>query len=223
MRLCVGDDWTEDHHDIEVTDQADQVLARRVPEGVAGLGQLHELIGRFVPADGDAEVQVGIETDRGPWVAALIAAGYTVFPVNRCRRRGTGAGTACPGPRATAATRTCWLTWCYRCASAAPGGRWQPAGRGRQGAGPHAQDADLGAVRGGAAAAGELGPAMMGPIPGPERRVTRPRPAVPRFLDGSQGAGSGTSLPPEIPGAAPGAYCAAGPAWSVPLMFLSSS
>jgi hypothetical protein len=27
-------------------------------------------------------VQVGIETDRGPWVAALIAADYTVFPVN---------------------------------------------------------------------------------------------------------------------------------------------
>ena len=25
---------------------------------------------------------VGIETDRGPWVAALVAAGYTVFPVN---------------------------------------------------------------------------------------------------------------------------------------------
>ena len=50
--------------------------------GVAGIGQLHELIGRFVPAGGDAEVQVGIETDRGPWVAALIAAGYVVFPVN---------------------------------------------------------------------------------------------------------------------------------------------
>ena len=25
---------------------------------------------------------VGIETDRGPWVAALVAAGYLVFPVN---------------------------------------------------------------------------------------------------------------------------------------------
>jgi hypothetical protein len=83
MRLCVGDDWAEDHHDIEVMDEAGQVLARRrLPEGVAGIGQLHELIGRFVPADGDAEVQVGIETDRGPWVAALLAAGYTVFPVN---------------------------------------------------------------------------------------------------------------------------------------------
>src|SRR5262252_9064288 len=83
MRLCVGDDWAEDHHDIEVMGEAGTVLARkRLPEGVAGIGQLHELIGRFLPAGGDAEVQVGIETDRGPWVTALIAAGYTVFPVN---------------------------------------------------------------------------------------------------------------------------------------------
>jgi transposase len=84
VRLCVGDDWAEDHHDIEVMDEAGTVLARkRLPEGVAGIGQLHELAGRFLPADGnDAEVQVGIETDRGPWVAALIAAGYVVFAVN---------------------------------------------------------------------------------------------------------------------------------------------
>jgi len=32
-------------------------------------------------------VQVGIETDRGPWVAALIAAGYTVFAVNPLQMR----------------------------------------------------------------------------------------------------------------------------------------
>jgi hypothetical protein len=84
MRLLVGDDWAQDHHDIEVMDEAGRVLARRrVPEGVAGIGQLHELIGRFLPLQGtDAEVEVGIETDRGPWVVALIAAGYTVFPVN---------------------------------------------------------------------------------------------------------------------------------------------
>lgn len=83
MRLCVGDDWAEDHHDIEVMDEVGKVLVKkRLPEGVAGIGQLHELIGRFASADGDVVVQVGIETDRGPWVAALIAAGYTVFPVN---------------------------------------------------------------------------------------------------------------------------------------------
>lgn len=84
MRLFVGDDWAEDHHDIEVMDEVGKVLAtRRLPEGVAGMAQLHELLGRFVPEDTDgAEVVIGIETDRGPWVAALIAAGYTVYPVN---------------------------------------------------------------------------------------------------------------------------------------------
>ena len=84
MRLFVGDDWAEDHHDVEVMDEAGKVLAkRRLPEGAAGMTQLHALIGRFLPEDADdAEVVTGIETDRGPWVAALIAAGYTVFPVN---------------------------------------------------------------------------------------------------------------------------------------------
>ena len=85
MRLLVGDDWAEDHHDIEVMDEAGKVLAKkRLPEGVTGMAQLHALIGRFVPEDGmdSAEVVVGIETGRGPWVAALIAAGYSVFPVN---------------------------------------------------------------------------------------------------------------------------------------------
>jgi len=84
MRLFVGDDWAEDHHDVEVMDQAGKVLAkRRLPEGAAGIAQLHELIGRYLPADAaDAEVVIGIETDRGPWVAALVAAGYVVFPVN---------------------------------------------------------------------------------------------------------------------------------------------
>src|SRR5689334_9261613 len=65
-------------------DAAGKVLAkRRLPEGAAGMSQLHELIGRFLPEDADeVEVVIGIETDRGPWVAALVAAGYTVFPVN---------------------------------------------------------------------------------------------------------------------------------------------
>jgi transposase len=84
MRLFVGDDWAEDHHDIEVMDEAGAVLARRrLPEGPAGIAQLHELIGAHLPGDAaDAEVLVGIERDHGPWVAALAAAGYAVFPVN---------------------------------------------------------------------------------------------------------------------------------------------
>jgi hypothetical protein len=84
VRLFAGDDWAEGHHDIEVMDEAGKVLAkRRLPEGIAGMAQLHELIGRLLGEDGqDAEVVIGIETDRGPWVAALAAAGYLVFPVN---------------------------------------------------------------------------------------------------------------------------------------------
>ena len=84
MRLFVGDDWAEDHHDVEVMDGAGKVLAkRRLPEGVAGIAQLHGLIGAHLGEDADeAEVIVGIETDRGPWVTALISAGYLVFPVN---------------------------------------------------------------------------------------------------------------------------------------------
>ena len=52
MRLFVGDDWAEDHHDIEVMDEAGKVLAkRRLPEGAAGMTQMHALIGRFLPED----------------------------------------------------------------------------------------------------------------------------------------------------------------------------
>jgi hypothetical protein len=84
MRLFVGDDWAEDHHDVEVMNEAGKVLAKkRLPEGVAGMAGLHEMIGEQLGEDADdAEVVVGIETDRGPWILALVAAGYTVYGVN---------------------------------------------------------------------------------------------------------------------------------------------
>jgi hypothetical protein len=86
MVLFVGDDWSEDHHDVEVQDGSGRRLARvRLPEGVAGIARLHALIGQFVDPDdaaGAAQALVGIETDRGPWVAALVAAGYRVFAIN---------------------------------------------------------------------------------------------------------------------------------------------
>ena len=84
--LFVGDDWAEDHHDVEVLDEAGRRLGRaRLPEGVAGIDRFHALVGRFADPDdesGAGPVLVGIETDRGPWVAALVAAGYRVFAVN---------------------------------------------------------------------------------------------------------------------------------------------
>jgi transposase len=53
----------------------------RLGEGLAGVAQLHALIGQYLDG-GVEEVAIGIETDRGPWVIALIAAGYRVFAIN---------------------------------------------------------------------------------------------------------------------------------------------
>ena len=81
--LFVGDDWAEEHHDVEVQDESGQRVRARLPEGVVGIAKLHELIGRLAPDDLPPEqVLIGTETDRGPWVAALVAAGYTVYAVN---------------------------------------------------------------------------------------------------------------------------------------------
>jgi transposase len=84
VALFVGDDWAEDHHDVEVQDETGRRLGKaRLPEGVAGIARLHELIAGFTAPDrGPEQVLVGIETDRGPWVAALTAAGYRVFAIN---------------------------------------------------------------------------------------------------------------------------------------------
>jgi hypothetical protein len=98
--LFVGDDWAGDHHDIEVEDEAGQRLARqRMPEGLAGISRLHALIAASMPAEwawlpeGEAAglVKVGIETERGRWVQALVAAGYEVFALN------PGVGGPVPG------------------------------------------------------------------------------------------------------------------------------
>ena len=82
--LFVGDDWAEAHHDVEVQDETGRRLARRrLPEGVAGIGQLHALVAGHLDVDAEPEqVLIGIETDRGPWVAALLAAGYQVYAIN---------------------------------------------------------------------------------------------------------------------------------------------
>jgi transposase len=82
--LFVGDDWAEAHHDVELQNGDGTVaVRRRLPEGIAGISQLHGLIADHLSeSDEPAGVLIGIETDRGPWVQALLAAGYTVYPIN---------------------------------------------------------------------------------------------------------------------------------------------
>jgi transposase len=81
LGIYVGIDWAEAHHDICVLDEMGTVVAkRRIAEGLEGVGQLHALL-----ADHAAEpnqVVIGIETDRGLLVGALLAAGYQVYAIN---------------------------------------------------------------------------------------------------------------------------------------------
>jgi transposase len=77
----LGVDWGEAHHDLCLLDQDGSVLAaRRIADGLAGVGELHALVAAH--AQDPAEVAVGIETDRGLLVGALLAAGYQVYAVN---------------------------------------------------------------------------------------------------------------------------------------------
>ena len=89
--LFVGDDWAEDHHDVEIVNDRGHRLARkRLPEGMEGITGLHALVAMCMPSDwadldpGEVagRVKIGIETDRGSWVTALVAAGYEVFAIN---------------------------------------------------------------------------------------------------------------------------------------------
>jgi transposase len=92
VTLFVGDDWAEDHHDVEVVDETGRRLARaRLDEGMAGMTRLHELLAEHLDQDtvdpqtgtlAEGTVIVGIETDRGPWVSALVAAGYQLYAIN---------------------------------------------------------------------------------------------------------------------------------------------
>jgi transposase len=82
--LFVGDDWAEEHHDVELQDEAGRRLGKaKFGEGIAGIARLHELIAEHLDLGAEPDqVVVGIETDRGPWVQALLAAGYQVYAIN---------------------------------------------------------------------------------------------------------------------------------------------
>jgi transposase len=81
--LFVGDDWSEENHDVEFMDASGRTLARaRLKQGAAGMTRLHAMIGEHAGDGEDPAVRVGIETGRGLWVMALTAAGYEVFAVS---------------------------------------------------------------------------------------------------------------------------------------------
>jgi transposase len=79
--VFVGHDWAEDHHDVHVQDGEGHQLAKaRLADGVEGIAKFHALLAEHV--EDPAEVVIASETDRGLFVAALVAAGYQVYAVN---------------------------------------------------------------------------------------------------------------------------------------------
>jgi len=79
--VFVGIDWSEKHHDVCVIEHGGEILAKgRVAEGIEGISRLHAMVAEH--ADEPEDAIVGIETDRGLLVGALVAAGYQVFAIN---------------------------------------------------------------------------------------------------------------------------------------------
>jgi transposase len=80
-KVFVGHDWAEAHHDVHIEDEQGHRLAKaRLPEGMEGVARFHQLVAPFV--EDPAEVVIATETDRGLFVGALVAAGYTVLAIN---------------------------------------------------------------------------------------------------------------------------------------------
>ena len=82
MGLYCGIDWASDHHDVAVVNDDGQVLARgRVGNDAAGFAQALTLLADAGDTANDP-IPVGIETDRGLWIAALRATGRVIYPIN---------------------------------------------------------------------------------------------------------------------------------------------
>jgi transposase len=80
-KVFVGHDWAEAHHDVVVEDSDGRRLSGgRLPEGIEGVARFHALVADQV--EDPADVVIATETDRGLFVGAMVAAGYTVLAVN---------------------------------------------------------------------------------------------------------------------------------------------
>jgi hypothetical protein len=71
-----GIDWSEAQHDVAIVDDQARIIARaRVTDDAAGLGGLLDLLAEH--GHGElARIEIAIETDKGLFVAALVAAGW---------------------------------------------------------------------------------------------------------------------------------------------------
>jgi transposase len=102
MGIACGIDWSDRHHDIALVHHDGNVVAkRRIGTGVDGFAELLAAVAEH--SEQSEDVAVAIETDKGVLVAALQAAGFTVYGINpravaRYRERhGQAGGKSDPG------------------------------------------------------------------------------------------------------------------------------
>jgi transposase len=78
-----GIDWADDHHDLVVLDAAGrQVAGLRVSHTPAGLAQLTTALTAICGPDAKDQIACIVETTQGRLIAALLEAGFPVYPVN---------------------------------------------------------------------------------------------------------------------------------------------
>src|SRR5262245_24986380 len=78
-----GIDWADDHHDLVVlSEQGRQVCTLRVAHSPTGLAQLTAALEQICGSDAKAQLACFVETNRGLLIAALLEAGFPVYPVN---------------------------------------------------------------------------------------------------------------------------------------------
>src|SRR6185369_16919606 len=76
-----GIDWADDHHDVVVIDEAGKTKkSLRVTHTVEGLAQLNSFLAEQSPQI--EQLACIVETNQGLLIAALLQAGFAVYPVN---------------------------------------------------------------------------------------------------------------------------------------------
>ena len=93
-----GLDWADEHHDVVVIDETGKKLAsKRVAHTKAGLDELTQFLESFTGPQHRDQLACIAETNRGLLIAAILEAGFSVYPVNPKvadrRRSASGAKT----------------------------------------------------------------------------------------------------------------------------------
>ena len=83
IRWFAGIDWADDHHDLVVLDeQGRQLRPLRVAHSPAGLAELTAALEQICGSGAKDQLACFVETNHGLLIAALLSAGFAVYPVN---------------------------------------------------------------------------------------------------------------------------------------------